>query len=146
VDNDCDAATPDQPEDTAAPVLVSLVVENGGLHEFGNGPVPSVLLTFHVTDDVDFPYIDALIWYDDAVDGAVDTGGEPAHETSLHRSGDCFYGELDAELSVQLPVGDKLDYATTYDFALVARDGQSYRSEPLVVSATTPDEDGEDAR
>jgi len=140
VDNDCNAETPDESADAEAPVIVLFSIADGGLHDFGEGEVPSLKATLSVTDDVDHSDLSGDLWLDSQVDGTVDTSGDGV-ELSLSISDEtCLNGALDADLSFYLSVGGSLAYDTTYEFGFVVYDDAGNASAIAVVSTTTPSE------
>lgn len=130
-----------------APVITSLTVSNGGIMTFDEGDFPTVLVEIEVEDpDLDLARMRADIWWDETVDGVVDTsaaglngdwvqlGEEPC---TIDRGG---YG-------LRLAVGDgRFAPATVYEFAMVAYDAHEVASNVGVGAGTTPNADGSDGR
>lgn len=140
IDNDCNAETPDASGDAEAPVIVSFEMADGGLHDFGDGEVPSLKATLSITDDVDHAELSGDLWLDSSVDGDVDTSGEGVGLSLSISDETCLNGDLDATLSFYLSVGGSLAYETTYEFGFVVYDDAGNASEIAVTSATTPAE------
>lgn len=101
---------------------------------------PSLRFVAEFSDeDWDLNEIILDIWFDDVVDGTVDTSGASDISSGLYEmeSGACTVsgGSLTFDYGI---VGDPLDYETEYDFAAVVTDQNGLVSEPGFASATTP--------
>lgn len=127
-----------------APVIEELVIGNGGIYEFDDGPAPTVSVMATITDeDADLNIVSLTVWYDEAVDGAVDTSGEGLASSPYEMDEElCVTPEANYGLNIQ--VGGSLDYDTLYEFAAVAKDGNGLSSAVAIASGYTPNEDGTD--
>jgi hypothetical protein len=130
------------------PVIDDLTVEIGDVltGEAGEDAQPSVLITVEFSDEDGDAHVVAVdFWYDDVVDGTVDTSGAAPMQLPAgampDRSGrpieECAGdgGILGISLGV---TGKELDFETEYDFAAVVIDNAGLASEPRVASGTTP--------
>ncbi len=150
--NDAPPINQDSGEEVAdctgtAPTITSLTVSNGGVATFDEGDFPTVLVEIEVEDpDLDLARMRADIWWDETVDGAVDT-------SAAGLSGDWVQlGEEPCTIDrgrygLRLAVGDgRFDAATPYEFAMVAYDAHDVASNVGIGAGTTPNADGTDAR
>lgn len=84
------------------------------------------------------------LWWDDEVDGSVDTSGGPL-SGPLSELTDAPCATDEGIYNMVLPVnGDPFVYDTLYEFAAVAYDAHENASEVFVQSGWTPTADGED--
>jgi len=130
------------------PVVDSFTIGNGGLITGDSGEQPSVLLAiqFH-DDDMDADYINLSYWWDETVDGTVDTSGAPAMESGAFKfdqdgepcrvSG----GTFEQRIGV---TGNPFTANTRYDFAVTVTDHGGLTSDPAFATGVTPKEDGSD--
>jgi len=140
VDNDCDPATPDVVDDSQAPLILAFEMLDGGLHDFGEGEVPSLEASVEVTDDLDQAELIGTLWFDSDPDGAVDTSGEGTELVLSIGDSGCLSGALDATLSFYLSLGGAILYETDYDFAFAVTDAAGNTSESAVTTVTSPAE------
>lgn len=146
---DTDSAPPLVLDDTAdcnltAPVITDFVVGDGGIiDDPDQGKQQSVKFEVSIDDeDGDLDVLTLKVWYDEAVDGTVDTSGAPAVETAPYQVRDEPCNVYSADFSLRWGVtGSALDFATTYDFAAVALDSHGAASAPAFATGTTPEED-----
>lgn len=134
--------------DTNAPVIESFTVYNGGIFTFESVDWPSMVAEASISDeDKDLELVRMDVWFDDVVDGAVDTSGEAplAGEPYAQDEYDpCTLGTNTYRLRFAV-TGNRFLYATPYEFAGVVYDAHATPSEVAIASATTPNEDGSDA-
>ena len=163
VDDDCDGLVdegpgglPDSglpPDDTdaptgdcglAAPEMTGLSVENGGLYDFGSGPEASLLFVVEASDaDGDLHDMAIDVWYDEEVDGLVDTSGTAPIIAMVSISSEaCEVPSVTVHLSSG--IGHSIPYGTEMDFAVAVVDAEGHLSDALVATAVTPLEDGSD--
>lgn len=116
--------------------------------EGGEDPQPTVLLTVSFADDDGDAHVVSMdIWYDDTIDGTVDTSGKAKANvapTAMQDSDgnpeeECAgkEGTLGLRLGVS---GGSLEYDTEYDFAVVVYDNAKMASEPAFATGLTPSE------
>jgi len=127
------------------PVLTALTARPDGLHELEQGQLfPTLIFDITATDeDGDLNYVTYDLWWDDEVDGAVDTSGN-AQVTGHATVADdrCQTGSMSLELSLSSQGNPA--YNVWYDFALVVGDEAGLRSNVLVTPGAMPKEDGAD--
>ena len=142
------------PADTAPdcmgtpPAIEDLTAQEGGIISGSDGEddAPSILLIIDFTDEDGDAHVLAMdIWFDDTIDGTVDTSGAAdmvLDPTAMTDSADRPVEECAGDggsLGLSLGVtGADLAYETTYDFGVVLIDNADLRSEPAFVTATTP--------
>lgn len=146
-------APPINEEDTAAlvcegtaPVLTELVVGNyGKLYEFEGTPAPALLVTATGTDaDSDLHRMDLFVWWDDVVDGAVDTTTEGLSNGIIAMNETpCATAEATYGIIFEVD-GNRLDYATAYEFAGEVADAAGLVSAQVIAHGVTPNQDGSD--
>ena len=130
-----------------APVITELVVENyGGLYPFETGDAAALQVSATGTDaDADLHRMNLVLWWDDVVDGSVDTSGAGT-EAGYYRFEDtepCAGDE--ATLGLIFEVGDaRFQNATPYEFAAVIWDDAGLVSEVAVADGVAPNADGTD--
>ena len=121
----------------AAPIVTNLAIEDGGAR-----PTGGVTLLTRVTatdNDGDLHYYTLRLWWDDVVDGVVDTS-QPYNEV---------YGELSengcsvpqAMLTMSLTTTGTPPFDTELDFGVLVYDDEGHASDdgvPSVVSYRTP--------
>jgi hypothetical protein len=127
-----------------APTIIYMTIENGGMKDFEGALWPTVLLQVDARDDDgDLDFATLEMWWDNEVDGTVDTSGEPLTK-KIFTSDSKPCRQNDGSYGLYLQVGTGLTYNTTYDFAARVGDSSGLRSEIEVESMTTPKEDGSD--
>jgi len=127
----------------AAPIADRLTIGNGGLADFEAVEYPTVSLRLEATDedgDLDLAYME--FWWDETVDGAVDSELSPQDRYFTLESDSCSTKSVDLNLLLQ--VGTQLAYNTTYEFAAQVTDYAGMTSNLLVASGSTPKSDGSD--
>ena len=128
------------------PDVVTVTVGEGDVIEDENGnQQPSVRLSVEFEDvDGDAHAVAMDLWWDDAVDGAVDTSGAAnasLSKTALTNNGapvdecDGFGGTLIVDMGV---TGADLQFSTQYDFGASVIDANGYASTAVVATGTTP--------
>jgi hypothetical protein len=127
-----------------APVLSELVVENYGLYNFEDGPAPSLkVAATGMDDDGDLHRMDLLVWWDNVVDGTVDTSGEGTTSGIIAMDPDpCATPEATYALVFEVD-GKRFDYSTAYEFAGEVYDNAGLVSAQVVASGVTPNESGD---
>jgi len=149
----------DTADDTAGecggvePVIETLRVANGGLYDFSSVidcaddedcVYPSVEVTLDVTDvDGDLHQYIIDIWFDDVVDGSVDTSSGGFQLLGSSRGDPC---QVTAEsFGNLLAVGTgPLPFNTEIEFAAQITDAEGLTSDIAVASGFTPNSDGSD--
>ncbi len=137
--------------DTAAvcsgtpPVITSLSAYADGLHELEQGQsYPTMIFEIQADDDDgDLNFVTYQAWWDDDMDGTVDTSGSAkitGQATISSTRCASFTMDLDLSLASQ---GDPA-YNVWYDFAVVIGDEAGLLSEPAYVQGAMPKEDGSD--
>ncbi|MDP2310454.1 MAG: hypothetical protein Q8P18_30835 [Pseudomonadota bacterium] len=128
-----------------APVASELVVENYGLYPFEDGDAPALKVAATGTDDDgDLHRMDLVVWWDDVVDGAVDTSGEGTTSGIIAMDPDPC-GTFAATYALLFEVdGIRFDYATAYEFAAEVYDDAGLVSGQIVADGVTPNMDGSD--
>jgi hypothetical protein len=123
------------------PVLEEVVIQDGGQIQAEDGTMyDSLLIAGRATDvDRDLHIVDLDIWYDDLVDGSVDTGGA-ALSADAYRMIDLEPCEApSAQYGYKLPVdGNTLSSGVSYEFALIFYDSIGLASEMKIGSGTAP--------
>ena len=150
---DTETAPPiNQGDDTAvetcggtAPVCSALTVEAlEGLYDFEGTDSPVLRVGATGTDaDSDMKTMGVELWWDDVVDGAVDTSaaGELLSYT-FPDSGACSTTGNTLNVDFQVD-GNRFEYETAYEFAGRVYDTTDLYSEIVIASGTTPNELGE---
>ncbi|GEM_PF-6185241 len=163
VDDDCDGLV-DEPEDgpggpgddtddpfpgdscgESIPVVTALTAENGGLYDFGSGLSATVMFQVAAEDDDgDLHEHQLHIWTDSSPDGVVDTSGSAPMVAAVSVSTEaCEVAEVTVDLRVE--VGHSLPAGEEVDVAIAVEDAAGHLSIPMVLTLTTPLEDGSDA-
>jgi hypothetical protein len=130
-------------ESLVAPVVTDMYCTSSGVQtwpETGED-VPTMTITADVTDkDGDLTSYTAQIFFDDTIDGTVDTsiGELPAAEGSYHAD-ECEVPSIILNMVVYLRGGEPL-YDTTYEWGLQVTDAAGNISELGIVECTTPPE------
>lgn len=127
-----------------APVIDGVTVKDGGIiDDPDQGEQQSIQFDVAISDeDGDLDVLSLRIWYDDALDGTVDTSGDPAVESLPYAIRDEPCNVFGADFSLRWGVtGNPLDFGATYDFAVVAVDSHGVPSAPGFATGTTPTED-----
>lgn len=109
-----------------------------------DGTVPGVELLVHITDDDgDIHRIAATLWFDDEVDGVIDTTSDPGRSVDYFDTDEdpCTVEALDYLLGVGVN-GSDLEYDTHYEVAVVVMDDAGLTSNVSVAAGYTPNEDG----
>lgn len=122
------------------PVLDAVIVEDGGQITIDAGTFDSLLVAGQATDaDKDLYIVDMDVWFDDIVDGTVDTSGD-ALSTEPYRLIDYEPCEApSAQYGLKLPVnGSLLVSGTTYEFAVIFYDSIALASEIGIGTGTAP--------
>lgn len=124
------------------PVAQTLVVGNGGIVQFDEGPYPTVALEVQThDDDGNLNYVTLEFWWDATIDEAVDTSaGAMVSQTQTITSAPCLSTDQTPSLLIQ--VGTGLEYNTLYDFAARVTDAEGEVSNVVVASGSTPRENG----
>jgi hypothetical protein len=128
-----------------APVLTELVISNGGIQDFEGEDSPSMVVAATGTDaDSDLHRMDLRLWWDDVVDGAVDTSatgtaaGYYAMDPDPCATAEATYGivfEVD---------NNRFLFGTAYEFAAVIYDDAGLESAMFIDDGIAPNEDGSD--
>ncbi len=139
VSQDTDTAAPSC--EGTAPVLTELVVEDyGELYPFEDGDAPALLVAATgEDDDADLHEMNLIVWWDDVVDGEVDTSGAGT-EAGVRTMNDdevCTTGEATYGIIFQVD-GNRFAYTTAYEFVGEVYDAAGMVSNRLVASGTTP--------
>jgi hypothetical protein len=132
-----------------APTLDQLVIEPyDGLYEYEDGPAPALTVSATGSDeDGDLDNMRLVVWWDDVVDGAVDTSGAGEDAGYYQMDPDPCHSYADITYGIIFQVdGNRFDYATAYEFAGVIYDAAGLVSNELVADGMTPNADGSDPR
>lgn len=147
---------PDQPDDTAPeitcggvpPEILTFTAEPDGLWqgEQGTDPQPAVQISVTAIDeDKDLSEVRLELWFDDYVDGVVDTGDAPWLDRWITIStSPCFTPTATLDIHAGAKTGTDLEPNTWYDWAMRVSDAAELSSEILFTIAGTPKEDGSD--
>jgi hypothetical protein len=127
-----------------APVCSELTVEaREGLYDFEGTDSPVLRVGATGEDaDADMKTMTVELWWDEVVDGAVDTAalGELGSYTfdtdACASSGNTLFIDFQVD-------GNRFEYVTTYEFAGRVYDSTDMASEIVIASGTTPNELGE---
>lgn len=130
------------------PVIVNLVVENGGFEDHEGGSYATIAINATVQDNVDHDLDMAAInvWWETPPDGTVDSTREADVEGDfvLIDEAPCRVSEAIAHFSGAIRDGGRLLPDTEYEFAIVVEDHSHDRSAPVITSGWTPNMDGTD--
>ena len=142
---DRDSGEPITCDGVLPPIIQRLNLLNGDFFEFETKDLPTVNLEVEVSDDEgDLHQTVTNIWFDEGVDGAVDTGGEARWElpaSSREEACEANWELLNNKVAVGI---GELEYNTIYEFAVTVLDASGLESEVAVVSGSTPKKDGSD--
>lgn len=118
--------------DGTAPVLEEFVVESV-LHIFEGPELPAIKVSGAATDvDSDLHTFGMVVWWDEVVDGSVDTTGAGKDTGPVILDRDPCTSAA-GTLEYYLHVDDlEFDYSTTYEFAGVVYDAAEMRSDVVV--------------
>ncbi len=144
-----DTDTDDSAEECSgeAPVITGVSCENSGIqphYETSEDTVTMTILADTEDADGDLSYYTFELFYDDEVDGAVDTSSSnfsPSQGTV--DADECDAGLVTVGTVLYLPGGDP-DFDTHYEWAVVVSDAASMASDPYIFDCWTPTSDGED--
>ncbi len=130
-----------------APVITSLSCENTGLQPHFETKEPTVTMTIEVQisdDDGDLQSYQLDMWFDDDIDGSVDTSGvqfDP--QVGTLDAPEC--GAENAQISSTLYLtGGTPSYNTSYEWAVQVTDAAGIPSEVEIKTCVTPMSDGSD--
>jgi len=130
------------------PDLVTFTAEPAGLWqgEQGTDPAPAILLSLTATDeDKDLSEVRVQIWFDDYVDGVVDTGDSPWFDRwIIIATNPCLTSMADMSVHAQATNTGALQPNTWYDFVGRVSDAMELESEFVTTVGGTPKEDGTD--
>jgi hypothetical protein len=132
----CDGTAPEVSELEIGPY--------GQLYSFEDGDNPAMVVSTTATDaDGDLNRMDVVLWWDDVVDGTVDTSGA-GEEGGYYQMKDTTCGTFTATYNLLMEVnGGRFAYSTPYEFAAQAIDDAGLVSEVIVVAdGISPDESG----
>jgi hypothetical protein len=129
----------------AAPVITSLTARADGLQENEQGQTfPAMVFELQADDqDGDLSFVSYRMWWDDELDGTVDTSGAALVQGQAALSSarcDSFSMGLNLSISSQ---GNPA-YNTWHDFAVAIADEAEIWSEPAFCQGAMPKEDGSD--
>jgi hypothetical protein len=145
-EDDTEAPPVEQEEDSptvcegAAPTLTELVVEeHDELVDFEGTLSPALkVAATGKDDDGDLHRMNMTLWWDDVVDGTVDTSGAGS-EIGYYAMDEDRCGTFEATYGVLFEVeGNRFDYETAYEFAAQVYDDAGLVSEIFIASGTTP--------
>jgi len=128
-----------------APVITSLTASADGLHEDEQGQsFPAMVFELQADDvDGDMSFVSYRMWWDDVLDGTVDTSGSAfVQGQAAISSGRCDSFTLGLNLSISSQGNPALN--TWYDFAVTIADEADMWSEPAFCQGAMPNEDGSD--
>lgn len=123
-----------------APELTELTVgDYGELYDFEDGPAPALLVAATATDsDGDLHEMAITWWFDDVIDGAVDTSAAGEEQGYIRmEEQDCATAEATYGVVFEVD-GNRFDYETAYEFAVIAYDAAGLATGQLVASGVTP--------
>lgn len=133
--------------DANAPVIESFTLFNGGLYTFEDTEWPSLIAEASISDaDKDLELVRMDVWFDDVVDGEVDTSGEAQLAGAPYSQEDydpCTLGTSTYRLRFAI-TGNTFLFDTQYEFAGVVYDAHATPSEVAIASGWTPTQSGED--
>ncbi|MDP2313932.1 MAG: hypothetical protein Q8P41_13580 [Pseudomonadota bacterium] len=132
--------------DGTAPVITELSVGNyGELFDFEGTLAPALLVAATATDDDgDLHRMNMTLWWDDVVDGTVDTSAAGT-EAGYYAMDEEPCGMFEATYGLVFEVdGNRFDYATEYEFAAEVVDDAGLVSAQVIASGTAPNMDGSD--
>lgn len=145
-ENTDDSAPPINQDDTAPttcdgtnPEIADLIIEDGGVHDFEGEDSPTLKVAAETNDDDgDLHRINMTLWWDDTVDGTVDTSGAGS-EAGWYEMNETPCGTFTATYGVLFEVdGTRFAYETAYEFAAKVMDDAGLESEIVIDSGTTP--------
>ena len=122
------------------PVIEELTVGDlGKLYDFEDGPSPALVVRAKTEDeDGDLHQMGGTYWYDDVIDGVVDTS-DAGSDGGYIRMNEEDCGTSSANYGIVFEVdGNRFEYETTYEFAMEVYDAAGLISERVVASGTTP--------
>jgi hypothetical protein len=141
-----DSAPPINQNDTAPtscdgtnPVINELIIEDAGVHDFEGEDSPTLKVSADASDDDgDLHRINLTLWWDDVVDGSVDTSGA-GEESGWYEMNETPCGTFSATFGILFQVdGSRFEYETTYEFAGMVTDDAGLESNIAIDSGTTP--------
>jgi len=140
-----DTGSDDEPCGEAVPAIRRFTVTPDGLQEFEEDQFyPTVRIELDLTDeDGDLTFLTWMLWWDDDLDGVVDTSGLVRADGQM--SVDAAECEATAP-TVYLLLGSAGDPApgTWYDWAIQVLDREGHASEPAYTQGGVPEKDGSD--
>lgn len=144
-----DTDTEDETEECSgtAPVVEAVTCENSGIQphfETGEDTVTMTIMAETSDADGDLDYYTFELFFDDEIDGTVDTSTSVFSPSSGSVDVDaCEAGLVNLGTVLYLAGGDP-DYDTLYEWGVIVTDGGGIASEVMVVECYTPTSDGED--
>lgn len=145
-ENTDDSAPPINQDDTAptvcdgtAPTITDLIIEDGGVRDFEGEDAPSLKVAAETSDDDgDLHRMNMTVWWDDVVDGVVDTSGTGT-EAGWYAMNEDECATYEATYGILFEVdGSRFEYETAYEFAAIVYDDAGLVSEQVIDSGTTP--------
>ena len=127
-----------------APQITAFTALADGLETFEQQEYPVIMLTIDASDsDGDLGQVYYELWWDDHVDGVVDTSDSAQHDryTTIN-SERCV--TTSASVSIHLAVDGWLETNTWYDFAARVQDYAGMESGLAYTTGGTPKSDGSD--
>ena len=126
------------------PLLVDLRIEDGGLKQYEQDVYPSIMIWADLTDeDSDLHYYTLQVWYDDVVDGFVNTSSTPQEVRGTLSSTECSVAST--SVAMQLAVTGNPPYQTEVEFGVIAYDNldnPTNNGNPTIETFVTPDHEG----
>jgi hypothetical protein len=125
-----------------APVLTELEVgDYGQLYPFEDGEAPALLVAATAEDaDSDLHRMNLIVWWDDIIDGTVDTSGV-GNEAGYYAMNEETCGTAEATYGILFEVdGDRFAYTTAYEFTAEVYDDAGLVSNRVTASGVTPGE------
>jgi len=129
------------------PVVQEVSCVNTGVqphYETGEDTVTMQIWANVTDEDGDLTYYTLELFYDDEIDGEIDTSSSAfAPSNGAVEADECEAGEVDLGLTLYLPGGDPA-FDTEYEWGYVVTDGGGLSSEVGITTCYTPTSEGED--
>lgn len=138
---DSDTALEESCEGTP-PEILSFSGTDNDMHDFETGAWPDLYLEVEVADaDADLGQVKYSVWWDDTVDGWVDTDGDPDYDRYVTvNTTPCTSPAV--TLQIHLAANGNPEPNTWYDLAVTVEDAAGLVSEAATTTAATPKDDG----
>ncbi len=127
---------------TSSPVIEEATIRDGGPQQFDQGTFPSIIISADTSDeDGDLHYYEMRVWWDDEIDGSVDTSEAYQEVYGTVSNTECATFRTTFSMQLGINGSEDLPYATELEFGVVVYDdleNATNGGDPTIVVFTTP--------